>query len=315
MKRHQRPLVRQRSGFSLVELLLSLFIALVVISSATAFTVSSWQARRNWTIRETVDRSARFVGMALARDAQEAGVALESSPVFASVDARGDTLSILYVPYEPDEALVHPIWDDGDEDPFYPALGNCGNYCFRFNRNGGEYDVAPGDIALLQVGSERRLWYLTSVQSDGASRFRVVLQQRDRMLGRPAGLSDSIRLPRSGATLQKLRATVYWRDADTETLYRAQEFDASGNPVGVAIADNVEVFNVRLQFMNGSEGSYYNGLDADTTNDGNRIMGVRVEAVIRSDQTDPAVNNGLPVRRSYEWRVSPRNLLYEKNRQ
>jgi hypothetical protein len=56
------------------------------------------------------------------------------------------------------------------------------------------------------------------------------------------------------------------------------------------------------------------GLDADTTNDGNDVIGVRIRTQIRSDRSDPAVNGGNPVDRWYEWRVAPRNLLYEKNK-
>ena len=65
-----------RRGFTLVEMLIAMVIAMVVVTSAMAFTVTSYEARRHWTIREGVDRDARFVGMSLARDAQEAGVAI-----------------------------------------------------------------------------------------------------------------------------------------------------------------------------------------------------------------------------------------------
>ncbi len=303
-----------RKGFTLVELLISLLIALVVVSSATAFTVSTWQARRNWTVREGVDRNARFIGMAIARDAQEAGVALQSSTVFASVDAKGDTLSILSVPYEPNEAPVYSIWNDGDTAVFYPPEGNCGNHCIRFNKTNGAYTVQAGDLALLQVGSERRLLYLEGVSNQASNRFQVQVKNRQRLLGRQSGLSDSIRLARTGTTLQEVRAVVYWRDPSSQTLYRAQRFNSNGDPIGEVIATGVEEFNVRLLFIDGSEAPQYNGFDADTLNDGNKIIGIRVEAVIKADKTDPAVNKGEPVRRQYEWRVAPRNLLYEKNR-
>ena len=64
---------RTRRGFTLVELLLSMTIALVVITGATSFSMNSWKTRRGWTVREGVDRGARFVGLSLARDVQEAG--------------------------------------------------------------------------------------------------------------------------------------------------------------------------------------------------------------------------------------------------
>jgi hypothetical protein len=52
-------------------------------------------------------------------------------------------------------------------------------------------------------------------------------------------------------------------------------------------------------------------VDADTTNDGNDITGTKLRAKIRSTKSDPSVNGGAPIARWYEWRVAPRNLLYE----
>jgi hypothetical protein len=95
---------------------------------------------------------------------------------------------------------------------------------------------------------------------------------------------------------------------------RADRLTSSGTPSGAVVASNVEVFNARLLFTNGSESITYNGIDSDTLNDGNDIMGLKVRAKIKSFRADPAVNNGQPVSRWYEWRVAPRNLLYEKNR-
>ena len=53
---HRRP----RRGFTLAEVLISMTVGMVVIASATAFSLSSWQTRRSWTVREGVDRSAPF---------------------------------------------------------------------------------------------------------------------------------------------------------------------------------------------------------------------------------------------------------------
>ena len=62
---------RRRAGFTIAELLISMTVALVVITAGANFAVRSLQTRRGWTVRESVDRNARFVGMSLARDAQE----------------------------------------------------------------------------------------------------------------------------------------------------------------------------------------------------------------------------------------------------
>jgi prepilin-type N-terminal cleavage/methylation domain-containing protein len=308
-----RAVPAPRRGFTLIELMLALIIALVVITAATAFSVTTWESRRSWTLREGIDRGARFIGMALNRDAQEAGVALESTPVFASVGSFGDTLSILSVPFEPNEAPVYPIWNDGDTLPNYPPGGNCGTTCIRFNKVNGTFRLAAGDLARLQVGPERRLLYLTSVADGAAGTFQVEFLPMTELLGRPAGL-DSLLLARSGTSLQKLKFAAYWRDGGTKSLMRAERLGAGAALVGQPMTGGVEDFTTSLFFTNGVEAPEYNGFDADTTNDGNRIMGIKVRARLQADRTDPAVNNGQPVYRWYEWRVAPRNLLYEKNR-
>ncbi|MEP6779921.1 MAG: prepilin-type N-terminal cleavage/methylation domain-containing protein, partial [Gemmatimonadaceae bacterium] len=177
----------KRRGFTLVELLISMTIAMVVLSSATAFAMTSWHARRGWTIREAIDRNARFIGMSLSRDVQEAGIAMESTPVFASVGTFGDTLSILSVPYTPNESPVYSIYNDGGANPDYPVGGNCGATCIEFNKSSNTYILAAGDLARLQVAGERRLLLITSV-TDNGTRFRVNFKDQNWLLGRQSAL-------------------------------------------------------------------------------------------------------------------------------
>lgn len=304
---------RSRRGFSLTEVLISLTLAMVVVSSATAFAVQSWQTRRGWTVRETVDRDARFVGLSIARDVQEAGIAITSTPVFASMDTYGDTLSILSVPYQPAEAPVYPIYNDGDTLPTYPAGGTCGATCIDFQKVGGTYALAAGDLIKLQVANTRRLLLLTSVANGAGNLFRIQFLPVSKLVNRPSGL-DSLLLTRSGTTIQKLNVTMYYRDGASNQLLRASRLNSAGQPAGAVIASNVEAFTARLLFTNGNEAVTYNGMDADTLNDGNDLIGAKIRAKIKSFRSDPAVNNGQPVSRWYEWRVAPRNLLYEKNR-
>lgn len=195
----------------------------------------------------------------------------------------------------------------------YPPGGNCGATCIEFVTGGNALALAGGDLARLQVGSTRRLLLLSSVNNQGNGRFRVTYLDVNRLIGRDAGL-DSLLLTRSGTTIQRINAVVYWRDAGTKTLYRATTFTAGGQPIGQLMAPNVEDFQTTLLFLNGAESPFYNGIDADTLNDGNDIIGTRVRAQLKSDRSDPTVNGGLPLMRWYEWEVAPRNLLYEKNR-
>jgi len=286
---------------------------MVIITSATGFAMTSWQSRRGWTIREAIDRNARFVGMSLSRDAQESGIAMESTPVFASVATFGDTLSILSVPYEPNESPVYSIYNDGGASPEYPPGGTCGATCIEFNKSGGTYVLAAGDMARLQVGGERRLLLLTNV-TDNGTRFRVHFKDQDWLLGRQSALSDSLLLSRSGSSIQKLKVVAYYHDYNNKTLMRAETFNTAGQPIGGVLATNVDQWNTSLLFVNNFTHQSYDGFDADTTNNGNKIIGVKLRARIKADKVDPGVNNGQLVTRWYEWSVAPRNLLYEKNR-
>ncbi len=292
---------------------MSMTIGIVVLTAATNFSLSSWRTRRGWTIRESVDRNARFVGMSVARDAQETGVAIESTPTFGTIGSFGDTLSLISIPFTTVEAPVYPIHDDGDTLPNYPPGGNCGTTCIEFDQVSGNYTLRPGDLARLQIGSTRRLLYLTSVGASSGGRFQVQFLPMQRLIGRAAGI-DSVLLTRSGTTIQKIKAVLYWREASSNTLMRADQFNSSAIPIGRALATGTVDFRTSILFTGNREAASYSGLDTDTLNDGNDIIGLRVRTRMMTERTDPAVNNGQPIYRWYDWRLAPRNLMYEKNR-
>jgi prepilin-type N-terminal cleavage/methylation domain-containing protein len=316
--RSPRPLAarRRRGGFTIVELLISLTVALVVLSAATAFAMTSWESRRGWTLREGVDRNARFIGMAVGRDAAEAGIDIESTPVFGSIGTFADTLSVLSVPYEP---LVAPTYrfDAMDTDTINPLPpgGNCGTYCLSFQKQDGTFNLREGDLARLQVGGERRLLLITGTSSLSSDHFSIEFLPVDQILGRPAGLGDSLRIDRFGTAIQKLKAVAYWYDPEKRAVMRSERLSSStGAPIGEVLADGVDEWAASLIFEGGAEHARYDGADTDSTNDGHRIMAVKVRAKVMAARVDPVVNGGEPVYRWYEWRVAPRNLMYEKNR-
>jgi len=307
---------RARRGFTIVELLISLIMALVILSAATAFALTSWEGRRGWTLREGVDRNARFIGMAVGRDAAEAGIDIESTPVFGTLGTWNDTLSIISVPYEP---LVAPTYRfdamDGDTINPLPPGGNCGPYCLSFFKQDGAFNLTQEDLARLQVGGERRLLLITKATDLGGTNFSIEFLPVDYILGRPAGLGDSLLIDRFGTAIQKIKAIAYWYDPDKRVVLRAERFSSgSGAPIGELLADGVHAWQASLVFSGGVEHTSYNGYDADSTNDGHRIMAVKVRAKVMASRVDPVVNGGHPVFRWYEWRVAPRNLMYEKHR-
>ncbi len=313
---HQSGARRARRGFTIVELLISLTMSLVILSAATAFAVTSWEGRRGWTLREGVDRSARFIGMAISRDASEAGIEIESTPVFGTLGTFGDTVSILSVPYDP---LVAPTYRfdamDGDTINPLPPGGNCGATCLSFLKEDGEFDLQAGDLARLQIGGERRLLLITAANDLGGDNFSIEFLPVDFILSRPAGLDDSTRIDRFGTAIQKLKAVAYWYDPSKKAVMRSERFSpTSGAPIGELLADGVHEWEASLLFTGEFEHRYYDGADEDSTNDGHQVMAVKVRAKVMAPRVDAAVNNGNPVYRWYEWRVAPRNLLYEKNR-
>ncbi len=314
-------LLPPRRGFSLPELLIALSIGMVVIVAGTGYAVQTFKSRRGWMVRESIDRNARFVGISLQRDAAEAGVALESSASFASVNAAADTLSLLSVrwmkfptPADSIEAPVYPIYDDGGAGPTYPlGVGNCGAECLEVVTTGLQVNMQVGDLLQLRVGTMRRLLLVTGVTGATPGRLRITFLNVASLAQRPSGLSG-IALQRSGTSVQQVRAVLYWRDVATRQLMRAERFSNTGRPQSAVIATDLLAFTPRLHFTDGNEAATYNGMDADSTNDGNDIIGLRVRAQLQADRIDPAVNGGERLLRWYEWQVSPRNLVYEKNR-
>jgi prepilin-type N-terminal cleavage/methylation domain-containing protein len=312
----RRAVSRARRGFTLVEMLIAMLLGVVVLSAATGFALQTWQTRRGSGIRDVVDRNGRYIGMTIARDVQEAGVGIESTPVWGTLTTFGDTVAVLSVPYTGQNAaevyrIAPPPPDTVNPLPYG---GTCGTYCIDFFKEDGTYDLRRGDLARLQVNGERRLILITNVANASAPTFRVTFSPVERLVGYPAGISDSLLLDRSGTSVQKMQVVAFWRDAASKRLMRASQIATSGAFVGEPVADNVLSFSTRLLFVSGLEAPGADGFDTDTTNDYNRVAALKVLATVRADRTDRTVNNGLPLTREYSWRVAPRNLMYERNR-
>jgi len=96
---------------------------------------------------------------------------------------------------------------------------------------------------------------------------------------------------------------------------RGERFKADGTLHGAPMADGVDSFTVRLVFTDGDEAAMADGADVDDTNDYDDIVSVLIRLRLRADST--GVNkpkDGQPLTRAYEWRFTPRNLIYERNR-
>jgi prepilin-type N-terminal cleavage/methylation domain-containing protein len=308
-------LTRRRAGFTLIELLVSLTLGLIILTVSTNFATSTLRASRGSDLRDGLNRDARFVGLALSRDLQDAGIAFESNQQFGSIATRNDTVVALSVPFMPNEAEAYDMVVPADTASILPPGGTCGATCIDVvNPNVVPFQLAVGDLALLQVQNERRLIVLTAVTAPSPTVRRLTFADRDTLFVFPGAFAGGLRLTRNGVAVQRLSMTGWFRDPSGTVLMRADGFKADGTMRASVAARGVDSFSARLNFTDGDELTEANGIDADTTNDYNRITSVVVRSRLRVERADRSVNGGAPLFRDYEWRVAPRNLLFERNR-
>ena len=298
-------------GFTIIELLISLVAGLVVLTASMSFAVTTMRSVGANEIREDVQRNARFVAMSLQRDVQSTGVGIESLPWFGALTVRGDTMVILSVPYDPNEAPIHDLEPPAGVNNPLSSGGTCGTRCLTLKKVDGTHAFAPGDLARLQVNGQRRLIVVESVADAGAN-FLLTFTNEAEIFGYTAGLKGGLLLDRFGTSVQELsHATYYVEDGH---LMRSDQFDSGGELIGAVLADGIQSWEVTLVFVDGDEAEKADPFDLDDTNDYDDIVSVRILATLAADDPDPRLNQGLLYTRDYEWMFAPRNLTYERNR-
>lgn len=304
------PHLGDRGGFTLVELLISLTVGLVLVAASLSFAISTFQGAEGNKLREEVYRNARFINMSLQRDVQSAGVGIESSVNFGTVNTFADTLVILSVPWEPTLAPAYTISTASTPSP---GTGTCGALCIDFNKDaGGNFDLAAGDLARLQVNQERRLLLITAVRDVGST-FQITFLGGTTFLNYASAFAGSLQLDPVTTTVQKLRPIVYFEGGDS-ILYRAQGFDNTGALLAAPMAYGVVDWDTQLVFTDLDVADAANISDGDVTNDFDDLLGVRITTTLSTNRADLRVNDGQLFTRDYEWRIMPRNLMYERNR-
>lgn len=299
-------------GFTLIEVILALVVGLIIVSAALSFVVTTYRTVGGNEVREEVYRNARFIGMALERDLQLTGVAVNSTPSFGTLATWNDTMVILRVPYTPNEAPPHSLVPPaGTNNPLNPG-GTCGTYCINVAKSlGPTFDLAPGDLARLQVKDERRLILVTSVTNKGTS-MAIEFTNADTLLHHAAGLTGGLLLDRFDTFVQKLAPIVYW--SESQKLMRAERLNPDGSLMGDVMAYNVQSFKDSLVFMDGHVAAQADPTGADPTSTFDNVAGIRVTGVLAAARPDPRLNQGALFTRSYQWRFAPRNLMWQRNK-
>ena len=301
-----------RAGFTFLELLISVTVGLVLVVASLSFAISTFQGAESNRLREEVYRNGRFIGMSLQRDVQAAGVGIKSEVDFGTLRTFHDTLVVLSVPWDPTLAPAYSINAPfGTTNPLDPG-GTCGPLCIDLDKDAnGAYDLAPGDLARLQVNAERRLVVIENVRDLGAT-FQIDVLDVDDVLGYPATFASGLQLDRFQTTVQKLRPVVYFME--DSVLYRAQSFDAAGVLQASPMAYGVVDWDTWLIFEDLEEATEADPTDSDLTNDYDDLLGVRITATVSTNRADLRVMDGELFTREFEWRIMPRNLMYERNR-
>ena len=170
------------------------------------FATSTLRASRGTDLRDGLNRDARFVGLAVSRDLQEAGVAFESTQPFVSVATRGDTVLVISVPFLPNQAEVYNMVVPIDTTDPLPAGGTCGPTCIDVvDPNTVPFQIYVADVALLQVQTERRLIVVTARTSGGVGIRHLTFSNADTLFAYPAG-STQAHWCRSAAIVRQLLA-------------------------------------------------------------------------------------------------------------
>ncbi len=292
-----------QAGFTLLEVLIAMLIGVIVLTASTSLAMSVWQSMTGEQFRDGIDRNARFIGMSLTRDLQEAGVDLDSKPAFGSLAVFGDTISILRVPYDPLEAQPYTL-----STANFPT-GICGALCVEIQTGGVAPVLADGDVALLQSQTVRHLIRVTGVSAVSGG-YKVTFANTATLLNRPAG-ALAVTNP-AASFVQRLATVTYWRQGTQ--LMRSTTVSSTGVPQGELLATGVQSMTVTLVFTDGHEAAFAAEPDGDVTNNYDEIAAIRIRTVIQADRASPRVNNGVLLTRPKEWYLVPRNLVYERNR-
>ena len=301
-----------RNGFTLVELLISIVMSVVVLAASLSFAVTTFRGGEGNKLREEVYRRARFIGMSLERDIQTTGVGIESEIRFGTLSTFNDTLVVLHVPWKPTNAYPYQISSQpGTNNPLDPG-GTCGNFCIDLDKApGGTFDLKPVDIARMQINAERRIIRVTNVQDNGTS-VEVTFASDTLLLNLEAAFAGGVQLDRFSTIVQKLQPILYWVDA--ETLYRSEQMDANGDLIASPLAYGVKSWDVSMIFLDLDEEDKGDPYDADYTSDFDDILGTRITAVLGTNRPDIRVAGGGEFTWDCEWKLTPRNLMYERNR-
>ena len=307
------------SGFTLVEVMIAMIAGVIVLGASTTLVLGTMRSMRGTELRDGMDRRGRFVGIALQRDVQQTGIAIDARATFGTIGTYADTLVMLRVPFfsplPGDPEIPAESYVRSALVPAASGVGNCGAFCLEVTRAAAPaFQIRVGELAYVELNSVRRLIRVTAVTFPSATLARVTFANTANILGHPAGVVG-LDL-RKVFTVRTLRVAAFYRDAANRQLVRVDSTTTTGAPVPQVIATGVQNWQASLVFTSGVEADVADPDTPDGNPDNNYddIARVHLWANLEADRADPKVNNGVILTRRFDWWLSPRNLMYERNR-
>jgi len=250
--------------------------------------------------------------MSLERDAQITGIGIASDVRLGTLSTFNDTLVMLHIPWLPTEPYPYELSPPPGVDNPLPAGGTCGATCIDLSKApDGTFDLKAGDLARLQILTERRVILVTQVQDHGST-VSLKFSADTTLLHYEGAFKGGVLLDRYSTVVQKLQPIIYF--VKDEVLYRSDQLDAEGDMVAFPMAYGVQSWDAKMVFLDGDEADQANPDDTDYTNDFDDILGIRVTTTLAASRTHLRLAGGDLFTRTYNFRAYPRNLMYERNR-
>ena len=137
--------LRSEAGFTLVELMIAVVIGVIVMIAATGLALVTGRSLAGSKLRDGITRNARYVGLSLQRDLEEAGVGITSQVKFGTVGVWSDTLIVLRIPYAPNASTVYQLQPPAGVNNPLAAGGTCGLTCLNLQNPGpAAFELAVG---------------------------------------------------------------------------------------------------------------------------------------------------------------------------
>lgn len=289
--------LRDRSGFSLVEMMIGLTITMVVVGAYINLLINQNKSYSSDSLRQEMSINGRVALDEIQREAMNAGTGLPglfpSIQVFDGGSTEPDTITFLYVP----QTNIHLEFATSPPP-------NASANSMKFDPSSDDDSLVVGEHLIIFDESDFNIIEITSINT--SSHTAVFVPPVG--VNTPSGLAKAYDPANTTITRVSIMSlTVDKSDSEHPTLIKFK----GGTLLGEAAYD-IENLQVVIHFEDGDTASVADDTDGDTTNDPMDLDAVEVTLTARSPRPDTERNQ----EGDHYWRqeftglVAPRNLIY-----